>query len=106
MALLKRIGVGSFAKIYSLLLMVVGLLEGILYAVNYSVNPLAATTYSNMGLNLGYSAIIVLPLVYAAMGFLIGLLLAWLYNSFAGMVGGIEVDLEVKQPAPVHKKRK
>jgi hypothetical protein len=36
---------------------------------------------------------ILLPFFYAVMGFLIGALTAWMYNLFAGWVGGIQLEL-------------
>lgn len=37
---------------------------------------------------------IVAPLVYALMGYLQGLIVAWIYNFFAGRLGGIAVEVE------------
>jgi hypothetical protein len=42
----------------------------------------------------GASWIIILPLLYAFFGFLIGALIAWLYNVVAGWVGGVEIELQ------------
>lgn len=41
----------------------------------------------------------IIPLVYAAIGFIAGALLAFLYNAIAHSVGGLEVELELT-PAP------
>jgi len=37
---------------------------------------------------------IFLPIMYAAMGCLMGMLMAWLYNVIASWVGGIEFEVE------------
>jgi hypothetical protein len=42
----------------------------------------------------GAGAVVLLPLLYGVLGVVFGALTAWLYNVFAGMVGGIEVQLE------------
>ncbi len=42
----------------------------------------------------GSGAIILLPLVYAALGFVITFLAALLYNFLASIVGGIQIDVE------------
>lgn len=43
---------------------------------------------------------ILLPVFYAALGFLFGALTAWIYNLVAGWVGGIQLELRVPvQPA-------
>ena len=43
---------------------------------------------------IGVGAIVVLPLLYGGMAFLMALLVSWLYNVAAGLVGGIEVDVK------------
>jgi hypothetical protein len=35
-----------------------------------------------------------MPFFYAAMGFVAGVVSAWVYNLIAGWIGGIEVDVE------------
>jgi hypothetical protein len=46
------------------------------------------------GAMLGVGAIVVFPILYGCMGFLGSLIVAWLYNLLAGMVGGIELDIK------------
>jgi hypothetical protein len=42
----------------------------------------------------GVGAIIVLPIFYGVLGVVMGALTAALYNLFAGMFGGIELDIQ------------
>jgi hypothetical protein len=42
----------------------------------------------------GLAVMVILPIIYAAMGFVFGALGALLYNLFAGFVGGIEIEVE------------
>lgn len=42
----------------------------------------------------GVAAVILIPLLYAVIGFVFGALSAWVYNVVAGRVGGIELELE------------
>ena len=35
-----------------------------------------------------------LPIVYGVMGFIMGAIMALVYNIFSGMVGGIEMEVE------------
>jgi hypothetical protein len=42
----------------------------------------------------GIGAIITLPIIYGCMGLIGGAIGAALYNLFAGMVGGLEIDVE------------
>jgi hypothetical protein len=41
------------------------------------------------------------PVIYAAMGFIMGALSAFLYNPFAKWVGGIEVQVQAVDPARI-----
>jgi hypothetical protein len=48
------------------------------------------------GIATGVSVVlcIAFPFIYAGMGCLLGMLMAWLYNVVAGWVGGIEFEVE------------
>jgi hypothetical protein len=48
----------------------------------------------SVGLMLGLLFSIFLPVVYAVMGGLLGMLMAWIYNVVAGWTGGIEFEVE------------
>lgn len=41
----------------------------------------------------GMGAVVLLPILYGGMGFVMSLVMAWLYNVVAGMVGGVEIDV-------------
>ena len=88
MTVIKAIGVLSVAKISGAIGALVGLVVGI---------PVAVVVYftgSSWQLGAtGWVALVALPLLYGAMGFIGGALYAWLYNVVAGWVGGIAVDL-------------
>jgi hypothetical protein len=40
----------------------------------------------------GVGAIVVLPICYGIFGFIGTLIMAWLFNVAAGMVGGVEIE--------------
>lgn len=88
MTVIKSIGVLSVAKISGAIGALVGLVIGI---------PVAVVVYftgSSWQLGAaGWVALVALPLLYGAVGFIGGALYAWLYNVVSGWVGGIEVDL-------------
>lgn len=42
----------------------------------------------------GIGAIIYFPIMYGIMGFISGVIMAFLYNLIAGWIGGIEVEIE------------
>jgi hypothetical protein len=44
---------------------------------------------------------VMMPIIYAVMGFIFGALGAFVYNLISGWVGGIEVELEPLAIAPV-----
>jgi hypothetical protein len=46
------------------------------------------------GLGLGMATVVIAPLVYAMIGFIAGLLSAALYNIFARVTGGIEIEFD------------
>lgn len=88
MTVIKAIGVLSVAKISGS----IGALVGLVIAI-----PVALVVYftgSTWQLGAaGWVALVALPLLYGAAGFVGGALYAWLYNVVSGWVGGIEVDL-------------
>jgi hypothetical protein len=43
---------------------------------------------------LGIGAVVFLPIFYGVLGLIAGALGAVLYNVFAGLVGGIEIDVQ------------
>jgi hypothetical protein len=47
---------------------------------------------------MGIGLLIMLPVFYAGMGFIFGVLSAWIYNVLAGWMGGFELEFETKEP--------
>ena len=45
-----------------------------------------------MALGVGFT--LFMPIIYAVMGFLVGVTSGWLYNLFAQWIGGIEVEID------------
>ena len=95
---LKRIGVLSAAKIVAAVYGVFGILGGLFFmSLSFLGAGIAAANEDApafVGMLFGVGAIIILPVLYACMGFVFGALSAALYNLFSGMVGGIEVELQ------------
>ncbi len=95
MAEIKKVGVLSVAKINGLIGVVMGLIMGIIYAlVGTLMIAFASTKGSGILAGLGFTAIIIMPIIYGLIGFVGGAVGAWLYNLFAGLVGGIEIELK------------
>jgi hypothetical protein len=96
----KRVGPLSCAKICGLLNAVMGLLIGAIFSlvsmVIGSVSQEAGGQF--FGVLFGVGAVVVLPIFYGCMGFVVTLLAAALYNFAAGIVGGIEIEIESVPP--------
>jgi hypothetical protein len=94
---IQRINVLSAAKIYALL--IGGFMA--FFGVFALIGAVITALMGEIGTAIGMAAFALIgPLVYAAMGFLIGALQIWIYNLVAGVVGGLEVELEaVGSPA-------
>jgi hypothetical protein len=95
---LKRIGVLSAAKITGAIYAALGLLIGLCVSVIFSLLPMTAMNQSELPSFLapmfGIGALIVMPIFYGAMGFIGGAIGALAYNVLAGIVGGLELQLE------------
>ena len=94
---LKRVGPWSVAKVFGTMYAAMGLIFGALFACIALVGGSVARGDSGaggFGAVFGVGAVVLLPLMYGVLGVVFGALSAWLYNVFAGIVGGIEVQLE------------
>jgi hypothetical protein len=96
-------GVFSVAKMYAVLGLVIGLIIGIIYGAIIILYSLlgASLVGGNNGLAvggggvvLGIVVIIAFPIAYGIFGFIGGAIGAFVYNIFAGMIGGIEMEVE------------
>ena len=95
-------GVFSCAKMYSITLAAVGLLIGVIYGLIFMVvgGAMLAGGGSNSGMAGGSSFVIgllmmiVIPVFSGILGFIGGLIGGLVYNVAAGVVGGLELELE------------
>ena len=100
---IKKLGVLSFAKIQSLVMLVVSLLISIPYGLIIIVYSLfgasmiggnASFAVGGGGVVVGILVMIGLPIFYAIIGFIFGAISALVYNLFSGLVGGLEIEVE------------
>lgn len=100
---IRKLGILSVAKIYAAILFVMSLLISVPYGLFIIIFALsgAGSVGGQSGLALGGGGIVLglvmmvgLPIMYGAMGFVGGAIGALLYNLFAGLVGGIEIEVE------------
>lgn len=102
--ILRRIRVGSAAKVAGVMYAILGLVAGVLVALVSMVSAGILAGAQNedlpswMGAVFGVGAIVIFPILYGVMGVVFGALTAAVYNMVAGMVGGL--DLELEQPGP------
>ncbi len=96
---LIRVGVWSVAKVLGALYAGMGLLiGGIVALISLAGAGIAGRTDTSesamLGAMFGVGAVVLLPIMYGVFGIIFGALSAWFYNVFAGIVGGIELDLQ------------
>ena len=99
---IKRMGVFSCAKIYSITLAAMGLIVGIIYGLIFMVvgGAMMAGGGRDSGMAGGSSIVIgivmmvAIPVMYGIIGFIAGVIGALVYNVAAGIVGGLELELE------------
>jgi len=100
---LKKVGVLSLAKLQGLIGVIFGLITGIIFFIAFSIvggtinsaaqqlggNTMGGTPFIAGGL----SMLIILPIAYGIMFFIVGIIGAWIYNLVAKWVGGLEIHL-------------
>jgi len=95
---LRRVGVLSAGKILGAMYVVLGLFFGGIFTLMSLIGATAMMAEGGEGalgsVLFGVGAIIIFPIFYGVMGFISGLIGALLYNGLAGMIGGIELELE------------
>jgi len=93
---IKRIEPLSLGKVAGVLYGALGLVVGAIVSVaalaggfnaDRAFGPLA-------GGFVGAAALVVLPIFYAGLGFIVAIIAAWLYNFAARVAGGIEIDVQ------------
>lgn len=102
--IIRRVGVWSVARLYGAILGVIGLLAGVIFALVAVLGGVAGAmggsdaraglAAGGLSAVFGIGAVIILPVCYAVMGVISGAIGAALYNLFAGMFGGIELEVE------------
>ena len=94
--IITRVGPFSFARLAGLLYAVIGLLIGGIFSLVAIAGGLASDSpeLAGFGPVIGVAAVIVFPILYGGLGFVTTLVAAWLYNLAAGIVGGVELDVQ------------
>jgi hypothetical protein len=100
---IKKLGILSVAKMQGVMGLVIGLIIGVIYGliiIAYSLlgasilKGNSSLAVGGGGVVVGIVAMIAIPIIYGIIGFIGGAIGALLYNLFAGMVGGVEIEVE------------
>jgi hypothetical protein len=93
---IRRVGPISCAKIAGTLYAILGIILAGVFSLAALAGAFGAdfSETSVFPMMFGAATIVVLPLLYGCLGFVMALISAFLYNVLAGLVGGIELDLQ------------
>ncbi|MBL8143266.1 MAG: DUF3566 domain-containing protein [Acidobacteria bacterium] len=99
--IIRRISPLSAGKLAGALYGIMGLIFGVIFALIGMAGAAAGAASSDVGaagaltgMLFGVGAVVILPIFYGVLGFVMTAFTAWLYNIMAGLVGGIEIDVE------------
>jgi hypothetical protein len=93
---IKRIDPLSCAKIVATLYAIMGLVMGAFFSLIALAGGFASDRSGAAGLGalIGVGAIVTFPILYGCVTFVVTIIGAWLYNVMAGLLGGIEMDVQ------------
>ena len=94
----RRIGVLSLGKVMGSIYAMIGLIIGAIFTVVALLGSVIGSIATDsgeplLGILFGVGAIIIFPLFYGLIAFLMGMLVAAIYNLAARFTGGLEVEL-------------
>ena len=91
---IRRVGALSCARVAGVLHLIMGFVFGAFVSLFASGGAMAGQQVWPLGgMLFGTGAIVVLPIFYGLLGFVMTLIGATLFNLIVGITGGIEVDV-------------
>ncbi len=90
---IKYIEPTSWAKVYGFILACFGLVFAALMALVGMGSSLAGGGIF-MGGGFGIAYLVIAPIIYGLIGFVLGLISAMIYNFAAGRIGGVRIQLD------------
>jgi len=102
MQVVKSVGVLSCAKIMGAIYAALGLLFLPFFLIA-GVASMASGEKESAFAAIGFVTLAILaPVFYGILGLVAGALGAWLYNVFAGWLGGVQIELQPISPAIIN----
>ncbi len=94
---IRRVSPMSVAKIAGMLYAIIGLAIGALFSLFAMVGTAVGggdggSTFFPAVFGIG--SVILFPILYGCMGFVMSAISAWLYNLMAGVVGGVQLEVQ------------
>lgn len=96
MHIIRSVGVMSVAKIMGLIYGCLGLIFAPLFLLFGLLGSLAGQQKTPFAGVVGVVFALLMPLFYGAVGFVMGAIGALLYNLFSKLVGGFELEMELR----------
>ena len=96
MHIIKSVGVLSVAKIMGMIYGCMGLIFAPMFLLIGLMGSALGQRNSPLAGIFGVGFAVLMPVLYAGLGFIAGLIGALLYNLFARWVGGFELELEAR----------
>ncbi len=94
MKTLKSVGVMSVAKMAGAMHVALGVLFAPVFLIMGMIGSMAGQHPSPFGAIGGVALAVIAPIVYGVMAFVIGAIMALLYNLMAKWIGGIEFEVQ------------
>ena len=93
--IIKRVGVVKLAIVQGALMAALGLIAALIFMVfGAMIGSFGGHQAAGIAGIMGIAMLIILPIFYGVIGFIMGAIGAALYNLIASIVGGIEIDVE------------
>ncbi len=92
--IIKRVGVLKLAIFQGCMCAGLGLIAALPFVLFGSMLAGLGHNSALPGMFGGIAALIFIPILYGVFGFIMGAIAAALYNLIAGVVGGIEIEVE------------
>ena len=94
MRIIKKIDALSFALVVAFIEGIIGFILGFLIYIIMAISPKNLQSVPDASLKFGAAIIVIYPVLYYIVGFIGGLVVAYLYNIYAAKWQGIKIELK------------